>query len=124
MSLLIILELVINIAIVFLLVKLIKKIVKKPIFIGSILSIIYVSLFGMSFLLETLMQPNGFFPLFFLLFPALFLPFIGNCLLGGFSVSSIPDYCSVLPINVILVTVNAIFYFIVGFIIAKIIIKK
>tara|TARA_Y100000034_G_scaffold136573_1_gene213908 strand:+ start:1366 stop:1677 length:312 start_codon:yes stop_codon:yes gene_type:complete len=81
--------------------------------VGLILSGVYLILFLVSFLLDYLMQPNGFPPLFFLLFPSLLLPLINNCLLGGFYGNTVHS-CNTILISIILVILNIIFYFFVG----------
>tara|TARA_Y100000310_G_scaffold246247_1_gene251455 strand:- start:2257 stop:2550 length:294 start_codon:yes stop_codon:yes gene_type:complete len=86
---------------------------------GLIFAGIYLGLFLISFFLDLAMQPNGFLPLWFLLFPSLLLPFIGNCLLGGFSANPSPE-CNTTIISIILVVLNIAFYFLVGAIIGKI----
>jgi len=80
---------------------------------ATILGMIYAVLFFVSFSLDYVFQPSGFLPLWFLLFPGLLIPSIGNCLLGGFS-ANLPPNCDVNYVSGILVILNFIFYFIVG----------
>ena len=84
---------------------------------GMVLSIIYLILFLISFLLELMMQPDGFLPLWFLLFPSLLLPFIRDCLF--FNPNPSPN-CNTTFISIILVILNIVFYFLIGTLVGKI----
>ena len=92
------------------------------IFVGIYITFLILAFSYMEFLKIT-DSPIGFAPGIFTLLPAMIIPPIGNCFLGGFGPNPGPD-CNGTIVLILTYALNILFYFLLGAFIGKLKSKK